>query len=534
MTLGSPAPSESGQTKRSRKESILAISGLCFLMMMVAVDQTVVGTTLPTIIADLKGFELYAWVATAYLLTCVITVPVFGRLGDYYGRKPFVIASILIFSLASVGCAAAVSMEMLVAARALQGVGGGMLIGTAFACVPDLFPDARTRLRWQVLLSASYGIASAFGPTFGGFLTQHTGWRSVFLINLPLGFVSLYMVWRYLPYIRQVSGARVRLDWGGAILIAIGLTALQFFLEFVPRGDTGWLAVFCGVTAVLMFFALILWERRVDNPLIPMSMFAHRGLAIMFILSFCMGLVMFSLLIYVPLLLQGGFGLNPQQVGVLITPMVVCITVGSMTNSRMVVRMSHPTRILYAGFAFLVVSCVGLMIVDEETHRAVLVAVLMGAGIGLGFILPNLNIFVQEMAGRTLLGISTAVLQSIRMVGGMVGTTLVGTVVAQCYIYFVQALGQGEAADRWLPRLQDPQVLVNQTNQSEFVAEMQRLGLHGEPFLLAARDALITSIHIGLGVVLLFALVGLVWVYRMPPLQFGQPPAPPVPPKSQE
>src|SRR5690606_16578308 len=158
----------------------LAMLGLAFVSMMVAVDQTVVGTALPTIVAELNGFELYAWVASSYLLTSVITIPIFGRLGGYYGRKPFVVASVIVFMLASVLCGAADSMLQLVLARALQGIGGGMLVGTAFACIPDLFPDSHVRLRWQVMLSSAFGIANAFGPTLGGFLTQYAGWRSVF------------------------------------------------------------------------------------------------------------------------------------------------------------------------------------------------------------------------------------------------------------------------------------------------------------------------------------------------------------------
>ncbi len=132
-------------------ESILAMMGLCFVVMLVAIDQTVVGTALPTIVSELHGFELYAWVATAYLLTSVITVPIFGRLGDFYGRRRFVLVSIVLFTLASVLCGMAQSMLQLVLARALQGIAGGMLVGTAFACVPDLFPDPRVRLRWQVM-----------------------------------------------------------------------------------------------------------------------------------------------------------------------------------------------------------------------------------------------------------------------------------------------------------------------------------------------------------------------------------------------
>jgi len=186
-TMTAPAPTSPhspGQILPFR-QTLLAMLGMCFVMMLVAIDQTVVGTALPTIVAELRGFELYAWVATSYLLTSVITVPIFGRLGDYYGRKPFVVAAIVLFTLASVLCGAADTMLELVLARALQGIGGGMLVGTAFACIPDLFPDPHVRLRWQVMLSAAFGIANAVGPTLGGALTEHYGWRSVFYVNLP-------------------------------------------------------------------------------------------------------------------------------------------------------------------------------------------------------------------------------------------------------------------------------------------------------------------------------------------------------------
>ena len=158
---------------RSFRQSLFAMMGISSVVVMVAIDQTVVGTALPTIVAELKGFQYYAWVATAYLLTSVITVPVFGRLGDWFGRKPFVVAAIVLFTGASALCGLAGSMFELVAFRALQGIGGGMLVGTAFASIPDLFPDPVRRLRWQVLFSSAFGLANAIGPSLGGLLTQH-------------------------------------------------------------------------------------------------------------------------------------------------------------------------------------------------------------------------------------------------------------------------------------------------------------------------------------------------------------------------
>ncbi|MFP4905882.1 MFS transporter, partial [Paraburkholderia sp. BR14261] len=152
--------------------------GIGLVNMLVALDQTVVSTALPSIVAELHGFEFYAWIASAYLLASVVTVPVFGRLGDYFGRKRFVIAAVIVFTVASVLCGLATDMRFLAAARALQGVGGGMMVGTAFASIPDLFPDPRARVRWQVVMAAAYGIGTAAGPSLGGWLSEHFGWRS--------------------------------------------------------------------------------------------------------------------------------------------------------------------------------------------------------------------------------------------------------------------------------------------------------------------------------------------------------------------
>ncbi len=517
---------ESGRSDPGRvltvRQSLLAMLGLCFVTMMVAVDQTVVGTALPTVVAELNGFEYYAWVATAYLLASVITVPIFGRLGDYYGRKPFVVASVIVFICASVFCGLSNSMFQLVLARALQGVGGGMLVGTAFACVPDLFPDSHTRLRWQMLLSAAFGIANGFGPTLGGILTQQAGWRAVFFVNLPLGLVSLYFLWRYLPRIRQIKVDNVRLDWPGAILLALGLGSLQFFVQFLPQHGASMGMFLLGGLTVLIFAGLYAWEKRCPHPLLPLEMFRNKSLAALFCLSLFIGFIMFALLFYIPLLLQGGFGLSPQEVGLLITPMVVCVTLGSVTNARIIVRLSRPNHMLYAGYALLVLASIGMALMDRGTSRALVFVYMIMAGFGLGFVMPNLTVFAQETAGRSLLGISTAMLQSVRMIGGMLGTAIVGALVGHYYVVGVQRAVPEGRGTTWLALLQDPQVLVNHAVQSDFMATLQRVGLYGGGFIEQARASLVDAVHMGLASVLLIAFIGLCWVYRVPTVHLSR------------
>ncbi len=522
--MSSESAVQSAETGRvlSVRRSFLAMMGLCFVTMMVAVDQTVVGTALPTIVAELNGFELYAWVATAYLLTSVITIPIFGRLGDYYGRKPFVITSIVLFIFSSALCGMADTMLQLVLARALQGIGGGMLVGTAFACVPDLFTDTHVRLRWQVLLSAAFGIANAFGPSLGGLLTQFLGWRSVFYVNLPIGILSLYFVWRFLPHMRQVQRKKIHLDWQGAVLIAIGLGSVQVFVEFLPVYGASVYMMLLGALAFVALAILIYWEKRCPEPLLPMDMFRNKSLAALFCLSLFTGFIMFALLFYLPLLLQGGFGLTPKEVGLMITPLVVFITIGSIANSRIVVRLSIPNRILYFGFGLLALACLGLVFSHKSTSPLFVVLYMMMAGSGLGFIMSNLTVFAQESAGRAYLGISTALLQSVRLIGGMLGLAVVGTLVGQHYAVSVrQSIPEGNNTP-WLVMLQDPQVLVSQSVHSDFLDNMRVLGLQGEGFIETARLSLVSAVHSGLLVTMIIALLALVWVCRVPVIHFSR------------
>ncbi|WP_373377354.1 MDR family MFS transporter [Cupriavidus nantongensis] len=520
------SPQPAGQILPFR-ESLLAMLGVAFVVMLVALDQTVVGTALPTVVAELQGFEYYAWVATAYLLTSVITVPLFGRLGDYYGRKPFVLASIVVFSVASALCGMAPNMPFLVAARALQGIGGGMLVGTAFACIADLFPDSHVRLRWQVMLSAAFGIANAVGPSLGGLLTEWYGWRAVFYVNLPVGVLGLWFAWRYLPHLRQQAHrGPIRVDWLGALLIALGLGSLQMSVELLPaRGLDPYTAGLLVLAAVALV-ALWQWERRCANPILPVEMFRDPGLAPLFKLSVFAGFTMFALLLYAPLLFQGGFGYSPKEAGVLITPLVVCITVGSILNGRIVTRIRRPNTMLYAGFGMLALSCLGLSQATRGMPHGVLMVIMLVGGLGLGFIMPNLTVFAQQTAGREHLGIATAMLQSLRMVGGMVGTAIVGTLVTRNYTGGVEQALSGANAVQWASRMADPQVLIDKASQLALLSQLQQAGHNGALLLEQARVSLVGSIHLGLLVAGAAAALGVWCARQVPSIKLTRSPAP--------
>lgn len=494
------------------RRSLLAVLGLALVLMLSALDQTVIGNAMPYIVADLGNFDLYSWVATSYLLTSIITVPIFGRLGDYYGRKYFVITATILFTLSSALCSFASTMQMLIFWRAIQGIAGGMLVGTAFACIPELFPDTRQRLRWQILFSTAFSIVNALGPTLGGILTEQYGWRSVFYLNLPLGAMALVMSWIYLPYIRPMKKAAIRLDWLGALLIMCVLGSMQLLAEFLPSNGSAFtllgLMLACGISGALLVFQ----QRRAHSPILPPQLFAIIPVRQLFTISVLIGAVLFTLLYFMPLLFQGGYGYSPREAAWLITPMGVSITVSAIINGRIVTRLHNPMRLPQMGLLVTALACALLAMVGSHGHYGVLMALMMMAGIGIGFILLNVTIFIQTLAPREYLGIATALTQSLRLVGGLLGTALTGAAVSKWYSVHVG----GKLLDADGTRVStavtqhfaDPQVLL-QPVTADFSQYY--------PF---ARSAMVNAIDLGLAVCVLLSLVAFWQSTRLPLIEF--------------
>lgn len=483
-------------------QALLAMLGISLVLMLAALDQTVIGNALPSIVADLNGFDFYAWVGTSYLLTSIITIPIFGRLGDYYGRKPFVVAATITFTVASLGCGMAQSIEQLILARALQGVGGGMLIGTTFACIPDLFPETRQRLRWQVMLSSAFSVVNALGPLLGGVLTSHYGWRSVFYLNVPLGGLALFFAWRYLPWFHPAESRPITLDVFGALLVAVALGGIQLFVEWLPRPEQRLYTWAIGASSVIAVVGLWIWERCCNAPLMPPTLFARGGLRILFCVSVLAGAIMFALLFYMPLLFQGSYGYSPSDAGILMTPMVLSITVGAIINSRIIRYLKSPNTLPKMGLCVLLLSCVGLALCGRHASFAMLLGLMLMAGGGLGFILLNLTLFTQTLAEQRYMGIATALLQSLRLVGGLLGAAAMGTSITFFYRHRLEQ--HADIPTAALSALYDPQVLLKQMPGTVTLSAQE-----------AARDALSFAMSIGLSGAALLAALALWCFFRL-------------------
>jgi EmrB/QacA subfamily drug resistance transporter len=502
------------------RESLLAMLGISFAAMLVALDQTIVGTALPRIVADLKGFDLYAWVATAYMLTSIVTIPIFGRLGDLFGRKPFLLAAIALFTFASALCGMATSMLFLVIARGLQGIGGGILVGTMFATVAELFPNPRIRLRWLVFVSSAFVVANIAGPTLGGILTQYHGWRLVFFVNVPVGAVSLIFVKAFLPDLRRKkSDTPVKIDWIGALLLALTLVAVQLLIEFAPSAGTHPAALVLGLASAGGLAALWFWEKRVENPIVPIDMLLDRKLIALFAMSMLGGFSLFTLVFYVPLLFQGGFGMSPQDSGTLTTPLLLGTTIGSMVNNRIVTRVQRANPVMLVGFGLFTCAAFGLLAITGRVPRSVWVIYMAMSGFGMGLVASNLTLFSQQLVERDHLGAATALVQSLRLSGGLLGTAITGALLGR-----LDTAGAHKSLDiyqisLWFKSFANPGLLTARDEQAALISRLIMAGHNGGAAMHAAREALVKSIHLGLGLAAAAALIGLCLVRFVPPVR---------------
>jgi EmrB/QacA subfamily drug resistance transporter len=508
------------------RESLLAMTGISSAAMLVALDQTIVGTALPRIVAELNGFDLYAWVATAYMLASLLAIPIFGRLGDMFGRKPFMLAAVLIFTGASVMCGVANGMLFLVISRGVQGIGGGILIGTVFATVAELFPDPKLRLRWLVFVTSTFGGANACGPAIGGFLTQYGGWRLAFFVNVPVGIASLLLLCRFLPRLRRPPAlASARVDWIGGVLLIVTFGALQILIETFPSDGVTVSNIGLGAVAAAGGVVLWVWERNVSHPIVPLDMLLDRKLMALYAMSLLGGFALFSLVFYVPLLFQAGFSMSPHSSGMLITPLLFGTSVGSMINNRIVTQIRRANAIMFVGFALSTLACLGVVALNGTEPHVVWMACMGVSGLGLGLAGTSLTLCSQQLVSRDHLGATTALLQSLRTLGGMLGTVMTGALMGKLYARGVYRSLDAYQATQWFKSFASPTLLVDRAEQTALINRLILAGHAGGRMMHAAREALVNSIHIGLVVAAAAALAGLCLACFVPPVCIGHVPS---------
>ncbi|MEA2169804.1 MAG: hypothetical protein QOF76_3104 [Solirubrobacteraceae bacterium] len=402
--------------------------GLMVVVLLAALDQTIVATALPTIVGDLGGLAHLSWVTSAFLLAQTVATPLYGKIGDLYGRKRVLQGAIVLFLIGSALCGLATSMDELIAFRAVQGLGAGGLMVLAQAIVGDIVPP-RDRGRYQGLFGAVFGVATVAGPLLGGFIVEAISWRWVFYINLPVGLAGLLVIERALP-LTPARGERPKIDVLGATLLAGGLSAIVLVTSL---GGTTWdwasaQVIGVGVLGVVLLAGFAVVERRAAEPVLPPALWRDRVFVSAGALSLIVGFGMFGTLTFLPLYFQTVNGASPTGAGLHLVPLMLGLLVTSIGSGQLIARTGRYRAFPIAGTAVMALGMALLSMLDVDTSTAGASLYLLVLGMGLGLVMQVLVLAVQNSVEYAVLGAATSGVTMLRGIGGSLGTAVFGTI----------------------------------------------------------------------------------------------------------
>ncbi|WP_378954514.1 MDR family MFS transporter [Pelosinus sp. sgz500959] len=496
----------------------MLLTGLFLALFFSSLDQTVVGTAMPRIIGELGGLSIMTWVTTAYMLTSTTVVPIAGKLADLYGRRMIYIAGLVIFMLGSSLCGTSTNMLQLIAYRALQGIGGGIMMPLAMTIVGDIFP-IEERGKWQGLMGALFGLSSVVGPTIGGWIVDYSSWKWVFYINLPIGILATMTIHLGLKG-EKILSDKVVIDYAGVITLIIGTFGLLLGLNL---GGTNYPWLSWPIIS-LLGISLVSWmvfisaEKRAVDPVLSLELFKNRVFLISNIVGFLMGLGMFGSLIFLPLFFQGVLGISATSSGNTMLPMMVSLMLTSIIAGRFATKI--PFRSMYAvGMSFMALGfyLMSTMTIHTTQYRAIFYIVILG--VGMGMIMPIITIAVQSAFGPERRGVATSATQFFRSIGGTLGMTVLASIfngysnniMKKDFFPVIQSIPDIEVSplgDILARGQSDPHSLFNMLLSPETIQmipeNLQQL------FLLPLKNALSESLQIVFWVAMLIAIAGIV------------------------
>jgi EmrB/QacA subfamily drug resistance transporter len=537
----SPGAAPANYQELPRRQLYLTIAGLMLALLLSALDQTIVGTAMPRVIADLHGFDHYAWVTTAYLLTSTAIVPIAGKLSDLYGRKFFLLGGAAFFVLTSGLCGAAQDMTQLIVFRGLQGLGGGVLMAMVFTVISAIFPPAK-RGKVQGVFGGVFGFSSIVGPLLGGYLTDNLSWRWVFYVNLPVGLCALAVLWFAFPNLRPPRTQRP-IDYLGAATLVAGVVPLLLALSWggseYPWASAQIVGLLLFAAVMLIVFGLV--EARAAEPIIPLGLFRNRIVAVATLALTLVAIGMFGTILFVPLFIQGVIGTNATQSGTVLMPMMGTMVVASIMGGQVI---SRTGRYRLVGLFGLTTTALGMFLLSRmgpDTDYPTVARNMVIVGLGLGPTMPVFTLAAQNAASMGQLGVVTSLTQFARSIGGTLGAAIFGSLLANRFGPALrEALPPQIAASippERLAEFQNPRALLNPQASDGMREGLAQFGPQGaqafEALLGAIRVALATSLHEMFLVGSVIVAVGAVVVLFLKeiPLKksYGRGPASPVP-----
>jgi EmrB/QacA subfamily drug resistance transporter len=485
-----------------RRALYATVAGLMLALLLAALDQTIVGTAMPRVVSELHGFEHYAWVTTAYLLTSTTVVPIVGKLSDLYGRRWFLLGGAAFFVLTSALCGLAQDMTQLVVFRGLQGFGAGVLMATVFTVISTLFAPAE-RARMQGLFSAVFAFSSIVGPLLGGYLTDNLSWRWVFYVNLPVGLLALTVLF---VFYRDTGPHRAvkHIDYVGALTLSLAIVPLLLALSWggqqYPWTSPEIIGLFS--MAVLMFGAFAWAERRAREPILPFSLFKNRTVTTSAIGLVVMGISMFGTLLFIPLFIQGVIGTSATQSGTVLTPMMISMIGASLLSGQIISRTGRYKLMSTGG---LIIGTTGMFLMagmGPNTDYGTVVRNMVLVGLGLGPVMPVFTLTTQSAVRLDQIGVATSLTQFSRSIGGTLGAAIFGSLLIN---RFQPALQQAMPPQlttlppERMAQLENPMALLNPQSAAVIRDGLAQLGPQGtqlyDSLLGAIRVALASSLH---------------------------------------